>query len=120
SKEKFAAAEQRLDAMLAMKVKLEADVERLEVRLEAARARESQDENCFDDQELGDLKEDFAKLEERISKMEIKSDLEAQYLPKTQETTSGKKATVSEDLLKEIDDHFKPSKNGQKVAADRE
>ncbi|HMF14365.1 MAG TPA: hypothetical protein VKE94_18740 [Gemmataceae bacterium] len=56
SKEKFAAAEAKLGAMQATRLKLEADVAQLEVRLEVARARESANENAFEDEELGSLK----------------------------------------------------------------
>jgi chromosome segregation ATPase len=121
SKEKFAAAETKLTNMQAMKVKLEADLAQLEVRLEVARAKEAQDRDAFDDEDLGDIKADFAKLEERINKMEITRDLEAQFLPVT--TTEGppKKAPVSVDnLLKEIEEHSPGGKSAGKVASDKD
>jgi len=121
TKEKFAAAEEKLTAMQAMKLKLEAELGRLEVRLEIARAREAQNDYAFDDEELGDLKADFAKLDERISKMEIKSDIENQYLPSTKDAGTKRAPVSADNLLKEIEDHFAPgAKPGSKVASDRE
>jgi chromosome segregation ATPase len=120
SKEKFAAAEAKLAAMQAAKVKLEADLAQLEVRLEVARAREAQNDQSFEDEALGDIKEDVAKLEERITKMEIKNDLEAVYLPPTKESSAKKAPMNADNLFKEIDDHFAPgAKTGAKVASDQ-
>jgi predicted nucleic acid-binding Zn-ribbon protein len=119
-KEKFEAAKTNLDNMQTMKLKLESQLALLEVRLEEARAAQSDSAVAFDDQALGEIKEDFAKLEERINKMEIKVDLEKQYLPTSIDGSNTKKSAVNVDtLLKEVDEQF-GSKAGSKVAADRE
>ena len=120
-KDKFAAAETNLANMQTMRVKLESQLADLEVRLEMARAHQSESDVSFDDEQLGDLKEDFAKLEDRINKMEIKVDLEEKYLPSTKEGTPKNKSTVNVDnLLKEIEEQFPGGKAGSKVASDHE
>jgi predicted nucleic acid-binding Zn-ribbon protein len=118
-KDQFTAAETNLANMQTMKIQLEAKLADLEVRLEEARAAQSASKFAFDDEALGSIKEDFAKLEERIDKMVIKTELEHAYLPSTEEGGS-KKSTVNVDnLLKEVDEQFPGGKAGGKVA-DRE
>jgi predicted nucleic acid-binding Zn-ribbon protein len=119
-KDKFAAAETNLANMQTMKLKLESQLADLEVRLEMARARQSESDVAFDDEQLGDIKEDFAKLEERINKMEIKVELEDKYIPRTTEGGSKKSAVNVDNLLKEIEEQFPGGKAAGKVASDRD
>jgi chromosome segregation ATPase len=119
-KARFAAASEQLDAMTTMRVQLETKLEELEARLADLRLREAGDPVAFDDGQLGDIKEGISNLSDRISKMENLRDLEARYNDKVDGSSSTKKVADDDDLLRQIDDHFKPSKNGQKVAADRE
>ena len=119
-KDKFEAAKANLDNMQTMKIKLESQLALLEVRLEEARAAQSDSSVAFDDEALGEIKEEFASLEDRISKIEWTTKLEKENLPSTVDGPS-KKAPVSVDnLLKEIDEQFPAGKAGGKVAADRE
>jgi chromosome segregation ATPase len=117
---KFAAAIEELESMKTMRLELEGQIEDLEARLETIRATEAADPFSFSDPLMGDIKEGIVKLNTRLSNDENFKELSAKYLPSSEEKGSTKKATVSDDLLKEIDDHFKPAKTGSKVASDRE
>jgi predicted nucleic acid-binding Zn-ribbon protein len=119
-KEKFAAAETNLANMQTMKTKLESQLADLEVRLEIARAKESASDVAFNDEALGDLKEDFAKLEDRINQMEITIDMVDKYAPVLKEGTSRKSAVNVDSLLKDVDEQFPGGKSAGKVASDKE
>lgn len=118
-KAKFEAAKEQLDSLRVMREQLETQIEEMEARLEIIRVNETKDSLCIDDQLLGDIKQGIARLNDRISTMENFDDLNARF-GESREKTGSPKASVNEDLLKEIDDHFKPAKGGAKVASDRE
>jgi len=118
---RFEDAKLQLDAMKQMRETLESQIEQLEARLERIRVEEAEDKICFDDPMLGNVKEGIDELNKRITTMENFRDLNREYGPQsTPDSGSGSKATVSDDLLNEIDAHFKQNKGGSKVAADRE
>jgi predicted nucleic acid-binding Zn-ribbon protein len=118
-KDKFAAAETNLANMQTMKIKLESQLALLEVRLEEARAAQSDSPVSFDDEALGEIKEEFSKLEARINKMEITVQLEKDYLPSSIDGPAKKTPVNVDNLLKEVDEQFPGGKAGSKVA-DRE
>src|SRR5262249_39348586 len=114
---RFEDAKLQLDAMKSMRETLESQIEQLEARLERIRVEEAEDRICFDDPMLGNVKEGLDELNKRITTMENFRDLNREYgQQNATESTGGSKSTVSEDLLNEIDNHFKPTKGGSKVA----
>src|SRR5262249_20599465 len=116
---RFEDAKLQLDAMKSMRETLESQIEQLEARLERIRVEEAEDKICFDDPMLGNVKQGIDELNKKITTMENFRDLNRDYGQLTSpESSGGSKSTVSDDLLNEIDSHFK-TKVGSKVASDQ-
>jgi len=113
-----AAALQQLDEMRSVKAQFETQLAQMEAEIRLVRVAQSQSKFKVDDSRLSRIKESMQDMRNRLEAAKRAGELEQRFANDTVINVEHKAKT--NEVLKDIDAHFGPKDNGDKVAADKE